>query len=163
LWHARAREGRRTVMQRSGSIVGLAMMALVSVLSGAASAQEYCVACSEPNAVYRCIIEGAKPGGGQSLQMMCITSMAQARNHATCAVKRGTVFDCDGAVKRVPGASLEQQPGPPQGQGPVTAVEPKQKPKVEDDPNQPPRTVIDMAKRANEQTAEQMKQSADQM
>ena len=39
--------------------------------------------------------------------MLCVTTMAKDGGHATCGVKRGTVFECDGAVKRVPWAALE--------------------------------------------------------
>ena len=113
------------------------VLMLVGLLaeSGAASAQEYCVACSEPDAVYRCIIEGAQPGGAQPLQVMCITAMAKAGNHATCGVKSGTVFQCDGPVRRVPWtASGESQPLNPQAQ------KSDSKPS---DPNEPPKTMLE--------------------
>jgi hypothetical protein len=134
----------------------LAVAALVvslGVLAGSAEAQEYCVACTEPGAVYRCVIDGARPGGGQSLQMLCVTTMAKEGKHGTCGIKRGTVFDCDGPVKRVPwsGADL-----PVETPGSNTAAT-----KPEPDPKEPPKTLLEMAKRANEQTAEQMKQTND--
>ena len=74
---------------------------------GQAEAQEFCVACTEPTAVYRCVIEGARPGGGQPLQVLCVTIMAKEGKHATCGIKRGTVFDCDGPVKRVPWSAAD--------------------------------------------------------
>lgn len=131
------------------------VLMLVGLLaeSGAASAQEYCVACSEPDAVYRCIIEGAQPGGAQPLQVMCITAMAKAGNHATCGVKRGTVFQCDGPVRRVPWtASGESQPLNPQAQ------KSDSKPS---DPNEPPKTMLEMADRANKKTADDMKKAGE--
>ena len=63
------------------------------------------------------------------------------------------MFDCDGPVKRVPWASLE---APQQTQGPDPAAA-----KPESDPDEPPKTVVDMAKRANQQTAEQMKKAGE--
>jgi len=123
-----------------------------------AAAQEFCVACTEPSAQYRCVIEGAQPHGGQPLQMLCITAMAKEGGHATCSIKRGTVFDCNGAVKRVPWVALNA-PQPPQ---PPPAA-PAQKSEPAAAPEGPPQTVVEMAKRANEQTAEQMKKAGENM
>src|SRR6186997_635618 len=93
-------------MGRIGYLFGVGLGSLVMSAAGQAAAQEYCVACSEPHGLYRCVIEGAQPRGGQSLQMLCVTAMAKDGGHATCSVKRGTVFECDGVVKRVPWAAL---------------------------------------------------------
>jgi hypothetical protein len=125
----------------------LAFAAFVGALMGQteAQAQEFCVACTEPTAVYRCVIEGARPGGGQPLQMLCTTAMAREGRHATCAIKRGTVFDCDGPVKRVPWSAVELPVDTP---GTATAAD-----KPEPDPNEPPRTIVEMVKRAKEQSA----------
>ena len=99
-------------MGRIGYLVGVGLGSLVTSAAGQAAAQEYCVACSEPTGLYRCVIDGAQPRGGQSLQMLCVTAMAKDGGHATCSVKRGTVFECDGAVKRIPWAALEVGPQP---------------------------------------------------
>ena len=132
------------------ALYGIAL--LTCLLTQAAQAQEYCVACSEPPGLYRCIIEGAKPGGAQSLQMFCVTAMTRQGRHSKCAIKGGTVFDCDGQVKRVPwSAQSEALPAPVQEAG---------KPPASSDPKQPPQTVEEMAKRATDKTAEQI-QSAD--
>jgi hypothetical protein len=134
---------------------GLALAATAGVHAGALAAQEYCVACTEPAAVYRCVVDGAKPGGSQPLQVLCITAMAKEGKHATCGVKGGTVFDCDGPVKRVPWAAYNE-PGP--GQEPAAPAAAKSATKPADkDPNAPPQTVQEMARRANEKTAEQAK------
>jgi hypothetical protein len=141
------------MVSRSGCVTGLTLAIAVGALAGRAEAQEYCVACTEPSAVYRCVIDGARPGGGQSLQMLCVTSMAKEGKHATCGIKRGTVFDCDGPVKRVPWTAADL---PVETPGSDTASN-----KPESDPNEPPKTIAEMAKRANEQTADQMKKAND--
>ena len=128
-----------------GCTRGLAFAAFIGALMGQADAQEFCVACTEPTAVYRCVIEGARPGGGQPLQVLCVTTMAREGKHATCGIKRGTVFDCDGPVKRVPWSAAEL---PVETPGTATAAD-----KPEPDPNEPPRTIVEMVKRANEQKA----------
>ena len=101
-----AKEETEPAMGRIAHPIGAVLAVLTCLQVGQAEAQEYCVSCSEPNALYRCVIEGAQPRGGQSLQMLCVTTMAKDGGHATCGVKRGTVFECDGAVKRVPWAAL---------------------------------------------------------
>jgi hypothetical protein len=143
-----------------GWVTGILSAVVLAALAGRAEAQEYCVSCSEPNALYRCVIEGARPGGAQSLQLLCVTSMAKDGGHAACSVKRGTVFECDGPVKRVPWASLEA-PAQAQETDPAAAKPDASATKTEPDPDEPPKTVADMAKRANEQTAEQMKKAGE--
>lgn len=135
-----------TVGQRIGLILGAALCALAA----RAEAQEYCVACTEPAAVYRCIIVDARPGGSQPLQTLCVTTMAKEGRHAACKVKGGTVFDCDGQVKRIPWAASNEM---------APANRPAAQPPA--DPNQPPRTIEEMAKRANEKSTEQPNQNVD--
>ena len=109
------------------------------------------MSCTDPPALYRCIIEGARPGGSQPLQMLCITAMAKEGQHATCGVKGGTVFDCNGQVKRIQWAAYND-PGPGQDQAKAPAAQSTAK-----DPSLPPQTVEEMARRANQKTAEQAK------
>jgi hypothetical protein len=152
-------------MGRIGSPLTLGLGALIALAVGTAEAQEYCVACSEPTGLYRCVIDGAQPRGGQSLQMLCVTAMAKEGGHATCAVKRGTVFECDAAVKRIPWASLEAGPQPETPQPPAEAPPPKPAPAAAAPPSPapeaPPQTMVDLAKQANEKTAEQMKKAGE--
>src|SRR5262245_32398288 len=111
---------------------------------GAASAQEYCIACTQPNAVYRCVIEDARPGG-QSLTRLCLTALTKDGGHANCSVQGGTVFDCNGPIKRVPWTAQETgRVAEPPAQEPAKGAGAKSAPKGE------PKTVVDMAKRANE-------------
>jgi len=162
-------------MGRMAHPTGAALAVLTFLQVGQAEAQEYCVSCSGPDALYRCIIEGAQPRGGQSLQMLCVTAMARDGRHATCSVKRGTVFECDGAVKRVPWAAInlpaQTAAPPPQPRAPEAApnVEPgtgappaaAPASAVSPGPEPPPQTVLELAKRTNEKTAEQMKKAGD--
>jgi hypothetical protein len=129
------------------------------VYAGAAAAQEYCVACTEPDALYRCVIDGARPGGGQSLQLLCVTTMAKSGGHATCTVKGGTVFDCNAPIKRVPWVASDRPPQP--GGAQLPAVPPATQSSVPAKPEEPPKTMVELAKRANEQTSEQMKKAGE--
>ena len=166
-------------MGRSVNPIAAVLAVLAVSMAGEAGAQEYCVACSEPNALYRCVIEGAQPRGGQSLQMFCVTTMAKEGRHATCSVKRGTVFECDGTVKRVPWVALNvppesetaqplpwtapaaPKPEPAPTTTPTPTPAPASAPLPAPNPEAPPQTVLELAKRANEKTAEQMKKAGD--
>jgi hypothetical protein len=141
--------------------IGLAFFVLCA-LTARAEAQEYCVACTGPSALYRCIIEGARPGGSQPLQTLCTTAMAKEGRHTACNVKGGTVFDCTGPVKRVPWAAYNE-PGPKGAAQEAPKLPAAQTPAPADDPSQPPRTVEEMAKRANQKTAEQIKKANEDM
>jgi hypothetical protein len=121
------------------------LASIVLMLAGAAttaSAQEYCVACTEPDSLYRCVIDGARPGAAASLQVLCISALAKEGRHATCAVKRGVgVIDCNGAIKRVA--------VPAEGVAPTVAA-PAAEPKPEGQGGEP-KTVAEMLRRAKDQ------------
>src|SRR5262245_53313675 len=104
-------EGEMHLVSRSGWRIGLlvALLGCGFAVSRAAG-QEYCVACAEPKAVYRCVIEGARPGGQQPLQLLCTVTMAKEGGHASCSVRGGTVFECDGPIRRVPWAGSNVTP-----------------------------------------------------
>ena len=137
---------------------------LASCAASQAHAQEYCVTCTEPAGIYRCVIEGAQPRGTQSLPMLCVTAMAREGGHATCSLKRGTVFDCDGLVKRIPWTA---DAGPPQERPQPLSAQTPPPPSApaapQADPKAPPQTMVDLAKEANEKTAEQMKKAGNSM
>jgi hypothetical protein len=123
-----------------------------------ALAQEYCVACTQPNAVYRCVIEDARPGG-QSLTRLCLSALTKDGGHANCSVKGGTVFDCNGPIKRVPWTAQETgrvaEPAAPE-QANQAAAGAKSTPKGE------PKTVVDLAKQANENMQKANEEMKDQ-
>ena len=137
----------------------LLLALLFAALGAAAAAQEYCVVCSEPNALYRCVIDGAQPQGGQPLQMLCVTAMAKAGGHSTCTVKRGTVFDCDAPVRRVPWTASNA----PAATAPGASAAPADPGSTKGSPEDPPQTVVEMAKRANQQTSDQMKKAGENL
>ncbi len=116
---------------------------IISAAGSWAMAQEYCVSCAQPDALYRCIIEGARPGGAVSLQALCVTALAKEGQHGTCTVQRGVgVIDCNGAIKRVA--------IPLDGSAPVVAA-----PAADPAPaptSGEPKTVAEMLQRTKEQT-----------
>jgi len=144
--------------------------AVCPVLAAPLAAQEYCVACTEPEMTYRCVIDGARPGAASSLQLLCISALAKEGSHATCAVRRGVgVIDCNGAVKHVSvpaeggtTAASGGKPAPtaqgvvnpagqtPTGQTPAASQSaPAQSPAAAQGD---PKTVAEMLKRAKDQS-----------
>jgi hypothetical protein len=113
---------------------GMRVIALAITLSGVLLAahsaagwtQEFCVACNGPPAVYRCVIGDARQAQGQPLQQFCTTTLVKDGGHTDCGIRKGTVFDCDGPIKRIGVAS----PGPDKSvqQSPQKTAEPE-KPK----------------------------------
>lgn len=138
-------------------------LAALTVSATFAGAQEYCVACTEPNALYRCIIDDARPGTAPSLQVVCISRIAKEGGHGQCAVKRGvTVFECDGVVKRI---SMATEPptapqGPPVTATPAPAAPQPTAPKPAAAPaDEPPKTLAEVAKRAKADSDRQMEKA----
>lgn len=113
-------------MRVTPPVAGLSGL-LIAVHGGVASAQEFCVACNGPPAVYRCVIGDARQAQGQPLQQFCTMTLAKDGGHADCGIRKGTVFDCDGPIKRIGVAA----PAPDKAaQPPQHTVEPgKAKPK----------------------------------
>lgn len=129
----------------------IALSALIlAAHSDPVSAQEFCVACTGPAAVYRCVIGDARQAQGQPLQQFCTTTLASQGGHAECGIRKGTVFDCDGPIKRIGVAS----PAPDKsGQPSKTAVEPE-KPK-------PRENVADTVRDLSRDTGKQIEKSGE--
>jgi hypothetical protein len=89
---------------------------LVAGVAGIASAEEYCVTCTGPDAKYRCIIgNGDRPATRtQRGQMLCITELAHSGNHASCSVGAASSAPCDGDQRTVmlPEAPIADVPPP---------------------------------------------------
>jgi hypothetical protein len=120
---------------------GAGAVGLVAIAaSGGTHAQEYCVACTGPEMMYRCKIEDARPGGGQSLQAFCLRALQKDGGHANCTIQNGTVFDCKGPLKRIPYAAANE---------PIPAPLKQEKPKSAE-----PRTLVDAIEQAKQKGPE---------
>jgi hypothetical protein len=73
-------------------------LSLSAAASAAAGAGEYCVACTGPDALYRCTFDGAAPkaGADSAVQLLCISDIARSKGHATCAINRAAAAPCAG-------------------------------------------------------------------
>jgi len=124
--------------------------------STAAGAQEFCVACTEPSQVYRCVIDRAVPTG-IPLKLPCVGTLAREGPHASCSVRGGTVFECAGPVRRIDArqaADLLSRPPPATAEGQVPAPQrhAASPQKAEEPPVRPaasPRTVEELARQVS--------------
>lgn len=89
---------------RSGSpwsvATGFGLAALVAFLappSAHAGSVEYCVTCKNPNASYRCRLQGSGVGKSDALKLYCVVRTTKEGGHASCSAKQKA--GCTGVVK----------------------------------------------------------------
>lgn len=149
--------------------------AIATVLAAsAAHAAEFCVVCEGPSARYACTFnDPAAHAGDARLKLLCITELAKAGPHASCAVDRTQAAHCEGgAVKALavpdgmqlsePPAAAAAPPSAPSGTAahpqPVTPAAPvapaqAQRPADPPKPDGPPKTVQEMVEKGNASTS----------
>lgn len=120
----------------------LALIGLTVTCATAASASEYCVICSVPEARYRCMTNDGRDGAGtdQRSWLQCVQQLAKSGGHESCSIDRTTVAPCLGSIKNVDidpgdlgtravgGPPIEQQPHDSPAPAPDVAGEPVAKP-----------------------------------
>jgi len=138
---------------------------LICALAPNASAQEYCVACTGPDALYRCIIGGDVTPAARSArgQFLCIKELAKSGPHASCRVDRSSTGPCAGVPRTVmfpddpdipdeafvPPPETTETPFGAEAEAPSPGEEPPPGNGIENAepaPEGPPKTVVDMAK-----------------
>jgi hypothetical protein len=137
-------------MRATAPAIALSALTLAAH-SDPVSAQEFCVACTGPAAVYRCVIGDAKQAQGQPLQQFCTTTLARQGGHADCGIRKGTVFDCDGPIKRIGTASS----GPEKN-----SQQPAQK-SAEPEKPKPRETVADTVRDLSRDTGKQVEKTGE--
>lgn len=104
------------------------LVALIAAWAAAAPAlaSEYCVACSAPQASYRCLTDDGNSGAGRDFRdgMLCVQQIARTSQHQSCAIDRQDTPPCDGEVRNVSTRDLSEPQGQvqEQGQGPASAA-----------------------------------------
>jgi hypothetical protein len=84
--------------------------------AGSALATEMCVKCTNPDASYACVVNTTTAGTIDTVvKLYCITALAKAGPHASCAIDRNTKPPCQGERKELPmPATIEQALDNPQ-------------------------------------------------
>lgn len=152
-------EHQRMMKRSTLAMRGTAVLVLVVAQAVPARAQDICVICSEPSAVYRCQLDGgAKIGPPQ--QLFCMQQLAQQGAHASCAVRRGVSGSaCDGPMRIVTAPPL---PAAASGEAalPRTSNTLSRPPTAST--GDPPATVAEAARRAKAGTDAQFKKADEQ-
>lgn len=86
-----------------GMVVSFFVVMQFLLLSLAAKAEGYCVACYSPDVVYQCLIEGSKNTSSLDPrhQILCIKLIAKDGGHARCSVERFTLEGCKGKIRYI--------------------------------------------------------------
>lgn len=139
-----------------------------------AAAQEACIVCAGPDRIYLCSVEKSDKirkfgAADKAIQFACIKEMAKLGGHDTCRVRRDAdIAVCNGMPQTVLLGSflesVEQQDAAAKLAVPSVAVKPEpQKLPPGSSPPDAPKTMVELARRANQQSAEQMKQAGGQV
>jgi hypothetical protein len=138
---------------------------LLILSSTSAGAADLCVKCTGPDASYDCVVNRSGPPDTVT-KLYCITALAKAGPHASCAIDRNTTAPCQGerreftipaTVDGALGGSQEQeatqQPAlPPPG----TEVE---EPPQDTASDVPPKTVQEMVEKSAKSTGDSLAQT----
>jgi hypothetical protein len=131
--------------------------------TGAPSATEpVCVVCTSPTAQYSCSLapSAAILGlGGARLRLRCLREIAERYGHEMCKVNDSPIAACAGTVHMVGeepanagGAAATKRPPASAATAPLTT------PPLDAD-DEPPKTVVEMTKRAAGETQAQIEKS----
>ncbi len=150
--------------------ISAALVTLICGLALDASAQEYCVTCTEPDAKYRCTVrdEAGFTARTSRGQLLCISELARTGHHGSCSVGRTTDEPCEGELRTVmfpigadavPPPLAEPQPGTasPDVQDAQEATRQPPEPPAEG----PPQTVEELAKQTVEASEKGLKKAGE--
>lgn len=146
-----------------------ALTLLLAFVLPAAAAEEVCVTCSAPSAIYRCTVDEASKLAGERygksvLQLACITELAKAGGHEQCRVLRTKSDTCFGFQRSVSLAgSLEGLTARAGAAGTEIVDHPigEPQPLADEQPKKsgPPKTVEELARRSADASKKQLKKT----
>lgn len=113
-------------MRTETSIAGFIGLLTLTSIVGGALAEGYCIACQEPDATYRCVIEGASGGapGDPRNQIACVKDLAKAGGHKRCSVERFSTDFCRGELRTIANSAAGLSAQPASGAAPATGPQP---------------------------------------
>jgi hypothetical protein len=152
--------------------ISTGLMLVICGMANEASAQEYCVTCTGPDATYRCSI-ASEPGTAlppSRGQLFCISELAKKGNHSSCSVGRSQGEPCAGEPRTViltpaaaeelpPIGTTEPVPAGPESPAVADGVPPPAEPPPPTDA--PPQTVEELAKQTVEASGKGIKKAGE--
>lgn len=153
------RKSSSTIMSRGTRNEGkrYVIAACISLLAGAvaasedAMAAEYCVSCTGPAGLYRCVIADSPDGAGNdpAERLKCATDLAERAEHETCRVSKSAPVPCPGQTIVI--AAPIEPPPPPPGALP-TELDESEPTATPEKPGEVPKTVEKLAEKTYQST-----------
>jgi hypothetical protein len=161
------------LLGRSFGFFAVAAASGALAFSRPSAAQEACIICAGPDQAYLCSLEQSDKirkfgGADKAVQFACIKEMAKIGGHETCRVRRDAdIAACNGLPRTVLLGSLleaaEQQEAVLKQSLPPAVKAETVKPPPGSSPPDAPKTMVELARRANEQSAQQVQQAGKQV
>ena len=147
---------------------------LLTATFSQALAQQACVRCDNPFAIYNCHAAGPGVHADTPINLLCMTELAKRHGHATCTVSRGGPEECAGKLVTItpsPDSPLPKAPTPTQ----VMTPEELDNPPPNDEPetqqlephqdehadSETPETVEELAKQTAKASQEGLKKAGE--
>ena len=151
-------------MFKSATAATAVSLVLALGLAAAASAQEVCVTCSDPDVSYKCSIKDSEKasnvrGANKAIEFLCITELARQGGHRSCRASRDYVGPCIGQPRQIDLARSTVPQGPAVDNGTQEETKPAEEPRRA--AGQPPRTLEEMAREGAQKSKQQL-EAADQ-
>lgn len=126
------------------------------------AAQELCVRCDSPSALYRCTIQNSEKAGefkgrGKAMEFICLNELARAGAHERCSVARDVGSVCLGDQRVVDGVGVRNSAGE------LIDPETSKAQANERAKNEPPRTLAEVARNTADLTKKTAKGAGDQI
>jgi hypothetical protein len=164
----------RKLLCRSFGLAAVVATSAALSFGKSAAAQEACIDCSGPDQAYLCSVEKSDKirkfgAADKAIQYACIKEMAKIGGHETCRVRRDAdPVACNGLPQTILIGSLleaaEQHEAALKQSAPLPAAKAEPvKPPPGSSPPDAPKTMVELARRANEQSAEQVKLAGKQV
>lgn len=131
----------------------------------AAAADEVCVSCSGPPAVYRCTVDEASKidsyrHAKRVLQLACITELAREGGHGQCGVRRSGPEGCIGLDRKISlVTSLDALAAKAEAEAVAGIAEDREIAPEPPNKTGPPKTVEELARRTASASKEQFQKT----
>ena len=94
------RDFQKIIRSQRATMMGATLAGLTSAMITPADATDLCVTCLGPDATYTCAVENASLANDDPrLRLYCITELAKAGRHSSCAINRASASPCAGERK----------------------------------------------------------------
>ncbi len=139
-----------------------AVVSAIPAVASAASQQDYCIKCANPDETYICRIVSDNSRNTQGKQFLCIVNIARERGHDSCMAS-SQPQGCSGVLvryevprsERTPGTGAGMIPRPPLASAPAPVPAPVTR--VTPPADKEPETLVEFTRQATKATQKGLK------